>query len=70
MEMVEDEDTFVIVLIGLSALIRLYTTDNQSYHTIDEVESLTAARAGAVSGTEPSDALRASNFFVASQFPY
>jgi len=42
MEMVEDEDTFVIVL-------------------IDEVESLTAARAGAVSGTEPSDALRVVN---------
>jgi SpoVK/Ycf46/Vps4 family AAA+-type ATPase len=27
---------------------------------IDEVESLTAARAGAMSGTEPSDALRVS----------
>lgn len=45
MEMVEDEDTFVIVL-------------------IDEVESLTAARAGAMSGTEPSDALRARSSFV------
>ncbi|EPT02881.1 hypothetical protein FOMPIDRAFT_142272 [Fomitopsis schrenkii] len=42
MEMVEDEDTFVIVL-------------------IDEVESLTAARAGAMAGTEPSDALRVVN---------
>lgn len=39
MELVEDEHTFVVVL-------------------IDEVESLTAARAGAVAGTEPSDALR------------
>jgi SpoVK/Ycf46/Vps4 family AAA+-type ATPase len=38
-EMVDDESTFVIVL-------------------IDEVESLTAARAGAMAGTEPSDALR------------
>ncbi|EPQ59557.1 P-loop containing nucleoside triphosphate hydrolase protein [Gloeophyllum trabeum ATCC 11539] len=36
MEMVEDEETFVVVL-------------------IDEVESLTAARAGAMAGTEPSD---------------
>ncbi|KZT72619.1 P-loop containing nucleoside triphosphate hydrolase protein [Daedalea quercina L-15889] len=42
MDMVEDEDTFVIVL-------------------IDEVESLTAARAGAMAGTEPSDALRVVN---------
>ena len=28
--------------------------------SVDEVESLTAARAGAMSGTEPSDALRVS----------
>ncbi|KIL00371.1 hypothetical protein PAXRUDRAFT_130019 [Paxillus rubicundulus Ve08.2h10] len=42
MEMVEDEDSFVIVL-------------------IDEVESLTAARAGAMAGTEPSDGLRVVN---------
>ncbi|KAF9221884.1 P-loop containing nucleoside triphosphate hydrolase protein [Gyrodon lividus] len=42
MEMVEDEDCFVIVL-------------------IDEVESLTAARAGAMAGTEPSDGLRVVN---------
>ncbi|KAH9943085.1 P-loop containing nucleoside triphosphate hydrolase protein [Epithele typhae] len=42
MEMVEDDETFVIVL-------------------IDEVESLTAARAGAMAGTEPSDALRVVN---------
>ncbi|KAI0092756.1 P-loop containing nucleoside triphosphate hydrolase protein [Irpex rosettiformis] len=41
-DMVEDEDTFVVVL-------------------IDEVESLTSARAGAMSGTEPSDALRVVN---------
>ena len=33
---------------------------------IDEVESLTAARAGAVGGTEPSDALRVSLLWVAS----
>ncbi|CAL1702280.1 unnamed protein product [Somion occarium] len=42
MDMVEDEETFVVVL-------------------IDEVESLTAARAGAMAGTEPSDALRVVN---------
>ncbi|TFK56080.1 P-loop containing nucleoside triphosphate hydrolase protein [Heliocybe sulcata] len=41
-EMVEDEETFVVVL-------------------IDEVESLTAARAGAMAGTEPSDGLRVVN---------
>jgi len=42
MELIEDEDTFVVVL-------------------IDEVESLTAARAGAMAGTEPTDALRVVN---------
>ncbi|EIM88236.1 thyroid receptor-interacting protein 13 [Stereum hirsutum FP-91666 SS1] len=42
MDLVEDEETFVTVL-------------------IDEVESLTAARAGAMAGTEPSDALRVVN---------
>ncbi|KAG6378471.1 AAA-domain-containing protein [Boletus reticuloceps] len=42
MEMVEDEDCFVVVL-------------------IDEVESLTAARAAAMAGTEPSDGLRVVN---------
>ncbi|KZS97522.1 P-loop containing nucleoside triphosphate hydrolase protein [Sistotremastrum niveocremeum HHB9708] len=42
LELVEDEEAFVIVL-------------------IDEVESLTAARAGAMAGNEPSDALRVVN---------
>ncbi|KAI0069027.1 P-loop containing nucleoside triphosphate hydrolase protein [Artomyces pyxidatus] len=42
MDLVEEEDTFVVVL-------------------IDEVESLTAARAGAMAGTEPTDALRVVN---------
>ncbi|KAK9768322.1 Pachytene checkpoint protein 2, variant 3 [Basidiobolus ranarum] len=41
-ELVEDEESFVCVL-------------------IDEVESLTAARRGAMSGSEPSDALRVVN---------
>ncbi len=35
--------------------------------TTDEVESLTAARAGAMAGTEPSDALRVCFFTVWSQ---
>lgn len=34
----------------------------------DEVESLTAARAGAMSGTEPTDALRVGNFDFNSSF--
>lgn len=29
-----------------------------AYSALDEVESLTAARAGAMAGTEPSDGLR------------
>ena len=35
---------------------RRYTSNN--FVSIDEVESLTSARAGAMAGTEPSDALR------------
>lgn len=31
---------------------------------IDEVESLTAARKGALSGTEPSDAIRVSFYYL------
>ncbi len=61
MDMVEDEETFVVVLIGnlplLVVLRRLYAHISE---VIDEVESLTAARAGAMAGTEPSDALRVS----------
>lgn len=48
LELVEDESTFVVVL-------------------IDEVESLTSARAGAMSGKEPSDAVRVSVLPLQSQ---
>ncbi len=55
MEMVEDEESFVIVLIGkCSWIVDWLAADRLP----DEVESLTAARAGAMAGTEPSDALR------------
>lgn len=39
-----------------------YAQDTESFVTvmIDEVESLTAARAGAMNGSEPGDALRVS----------
>jgi pachytene checkpoint protein 2 len=60
MELVEDEDTFVVVLIGNllvlhSGYLDICLTD---LTLTDEVESLTAARAGAMAGTEPTDALR------------
>jgi hypothetical protein len=67
MELVEDDDTFVVVLIGLFKnhslwLIQLTWKLILAYIILiiflDEVESLTAARAGAMAGTEPSDGLR------------
>lgn len=65
MDMVEDEETFVVVLIGdfprPAIVMRLYAHD---FEVIDEVESLTAARAGAMAGTEPSDALRVSPMII------
>lgn len=69
MDMVEDEETFVVVLIGnilFPAIFeRLYAEDLE---VIDEVESLTAARAGAMAGTEPSDALRVSPIVITFNF--
>ena len=75
-EMVEDESGFVVVLIGTSpsrldkgqlvrpSVCRPCHADAspslRSRPLADEVESLTAARAGAGSGTEPSDAMRVS----------
>ena len=55
--MIEDDDCFVVVLIGMIsfAAVRIPTANALPS---DEVESLTAARAGATSGVEPSDALR------------
>ncbi|KAJ9101158.1 hypothetical protein QFC21_003376 [Naganishia friedmannii] len=62
-EMVEDEGVFVVVLIGKRSRQRLVKANPLIRHAYrsDEVESLTAARAGAMSGTEPSDALRVVN---------
>lgn len=55
-DMVDDEDTFVVVLIGT---VSFHTSRcNNLTEILDEVESLTSARAGAMAGTEPSDALR------------
>jgi SpoVK/Ycf46/Vps4 family AAA+-type ATPase len=57
-DILDEEDTFVVVLIGAYTSPRsLASTENSS----DEVESLTAARAGAVAGSEPSDAVRVVN---------
>lgn len=66
-ELVEDEASFVVVLIGtfwpslwIWELVEV-VVDAASPVFADEVESLTAARAGAMSGKEPSDALRVSS---------
>lgn len=61
--MVEDESGFVVVLIGelrpsLGPQPRQEEEEANGSEGTDEVESLTAARAGAMSGKEPSDALR------------
>lgn len=53
-ELAEEEDGFLVVLIGWW-FVRVWTVPQLSQ---DEVESLTAARAGAMAGTEPSDGLR------------
>ncbi|PPQ99898.1 hypothetical protein CVT24_009579 [Panaeolus cyanescens] len=58
-ELVEEEDGFVVVLIGEFYVGRSAFLCNP--RLIDEVESLTAARAGAMAGTEPSDGLRVVN---------
>ena len=55
-EMVDDEDTFIVVLIG--AFLKRATWLSIRLVFLDEVESLTAARASAMAGNEPSDALR------------
>jgi hypothetical protein len=58
--MVEEEDTFVVVLIGMFGLLHSHLKRLIFPLLADEVESLTAARAGAMAGTEPSDGLRVS----------
>ena len=66
MDLVEDEDTFVVVLIGtLLACTVVTLVSSNDFAPTDEVESLTAARAGAMAGTEPTDALRVNfHYFI------
>lgn len=48
-DLLQDTQCFVCILVGMSA----------HFNSIkDEVESLTAARSAALSGSEPSDAIR------------
>jgi hypothetical protein len=59
--MIEEGNRFVVVLIGRDPLLpvgRFAVWDLMG--SSDEVESLTAARAAAMAGTEPSDGLRVS----------
>jgi hypothetical protein len=60
--MIEGGNRFVVVLIGKRAFFRVCQVvgDWGLVVSIDEVESLTAARAAALAGTEPSDGLRVS----------
>lgn len=52
-DLISDENCFVVVMIGASYACCMLI--------VDEVESLTAARSGALTGNEPSDALRVVN---------
>ena len=61
--MIEDGNRFVVVLIGMDIFLWVRGTvfgDWGLIGSLDEVESLTAARAAAMAGTEPSDGLRVS----------
>ena len=60
-ELADEEDSFLVVLIGRISFGDLTSSINLKY-LLDEVESLTAARAGAMAGTEPSDGLRVCKF--------
>jgi hypothetical protein len=67
--MVEEEDAFLVVLIGSyrpTTFTVLFSLKSYSCFA-DEVESLTAARAGAMAGTEPSDGLRVCGTLATSQ---
>lgn len=61
-ELVDDEESLVCVLIGtmLGMFIAVIRTGRLT-PLADEVESLTAARKAALSGSEPSDAIRVVN---------
>ena len=71
MDLVEDEDTFVVVLIGtfLACTVAILVSSYTMFALTDEVESLTAARAGAMAGTEPTDALRVNCHHFISRHP-
>lgn len=61
--MIEDGSRFVVVLIGMGVSLpvrRIVVGGRGLIGSLDEVESLTAARAAAMAGTEPSDGLRVS----------
>jgi hypothetical protein len=68
-ELVESRDTFVILLIGILKIRilllylqkRIFILQLIHFLNIDEVESLATARKSALSGTEPSDAIRVVN---------
>ena len=63
--MIEGGNRFVVVLIGKDASIRVRQVvvgGRGLVVSLDEVESLTAARAAALAGTEPSDGLRVSPY--------
>ena len=60
-ELADEEDSFLVVLIGRISFGDLTSSKNLK-NLLDEVESLTAARAGAMAGTEPSDGLRVCKF--------
>jgi DNA-binding transcriptional MocR family regulator len=59
--MIEEGNRFVVVLIGRSTFIKSQLGVGALIGSSDEVESLTAARAAAMAGTEPSDGLRVSS---------
>lgn len=58
-EMVEDEDAFICVLMGV--FLSCSGGVAAKLLMLDEVESLTAARSAAMAGTEPSDSIRVVN---------
>lgn len=71
--MLKDPEVFVIVMIGESItkfeLLDLYANElcplrETTHDSIDEVESLTAARSG-MQGAEPTDAVRVSCLILA-----
>ena len=61
-EMVEEEETLVVILIGECARReRSKHANHATDASTDEVESLTTARSSSLSGSEPGDAVRVVN---------